>query len=223
MTAKLTEGLCGFYADVSTIHKDSKGNFGKYADLATVLSAVNPALAKNGLAVVQTFDTTEAGEQLLVTTLLHKSGESISSRLPLVISKGRNPLHDWGGATTYQRRYALLALLNLAAGIEDDDGEGAAPAAPAAANAAPAAKPKPKPAPTPAKAPASKADPADTPLNAEERKLVLALLMDLSPDQLNPILEQFREQFGIPADIKTSTAITTAEHASFIRGLMEQC
>jgi hypothetical protein len=90
------------------------------------------------------------------------------------------------------------------------------------ASAPPAAKSKPKPAPAPAKSPAAKADPVDTPLNAEERKLVLSLLMDLKPDQLNPILEQFRAEFSIKPDIKTSTAITTEAHANFIRGLMEQ-
>ena len=93
--------------------------------------------------------------------------------------------------------------------------------APAAASAPPAVKSKPKPASALAKA-APKAEPADTPLNAEDRKLVLALLMDLTQDQLNPILEQFRAEFSIEPDIKTSTAITTQAHANFIRGLMEQ-
>jgi hypothetical protein len=93
--------------------------------------------------------------------------------------------------------------------------------APAAASTPPAVKSKPKPASAPAKA-APKAEPADTPLNAEDRKLVLALLMDLTQDQLNPILEQFRAEFSIKPDIKTSTAITTQAHANFIRGLMEQ-
>jgi hypothetical protein len=82
MTAKLTEALCAFHKDVATIHKEAKGNFGKYADLATVLSAVLPALSKNGLALVQTFEPCayEGADQLLVTTLLHSSGEKIESR-----------------------------------------------------------------------------------------------------------------------------------------------
>jgi len=220
MTGKLTEALCGFYSDVNTIHKDSKGNFGKYADLATVLSAVNPALAKNGLAVTQTFSVTEAGDQLLVTTLLHKSGESIVSKLPLVISKGRNPLHDWGGATTYQRRYALLAILNLAAGIEDDDGDSATHA-PAAATAPPAAKPKPKPAPKPAPAPAA-ADPADEPISADDRNLILALMKDLPADQLAAVCQGFREAFGLDAGAKVSAVIATRAHFDHLKAAIEQ-
>ncbi|MCP9819833.1 ERF family protein [Synechococcus sp. Cruz-9H2] len=40
-----------------------------------------------------------------------------------------NPLHSLGGAITYMRRYALLAILSLSA--EDDDGEAFGPADPA--------------------------------------------------------------------------------------------
>ena len=139
MTAELTKALCAFHRDVSTIHKEAHAQYGKYADLTAVLSTVLPALSKNGLAVVQTFEPSAEAEQVLVTSLLHTSGERIESRLPLVVPKGRNPLHDWGGATTYSRRYALLAILSLSAGIEDDDGDHAAeavvqPAKPASAS-----------------------------------------------------------------------------------------
>lgn len=90
--------------------------------------------------------------------------------------------------------------------------------APAAAPA-PAAKPKPKPAPTPAKAPA--ADPADQPLSKDERDLILALMKDLEPKQLQTVLDAFREQFGIDPSVKVSTCVTTQAHAEFLKGLME--
>ena len=109
-----------FQQKVAPIQKASKAQYGLYADLQTVLSAVSPVLAECGLAVTQTFTTDVNGHTLLRTTLHHTSGESEISVVPLVVTEGRNALHTWGGAVTYQRRYALLAILNLAA--EDNDG-----------------------------------------------------------------------------------------------------
>lgn len=123
-TANLTAALCEFAVKVAPIHKDAKGQHSQYASIQAVLAAVTPALAECGLAVTQTFTTDCNSRPLLVTTLRHTGGESVTSTVPLVTGGNpRNPLHDWGGAVTYQRRYALLAILNLAAGIEDDDGD----------------------------------------------------------------------------------------------------
>ena len=126
-----TQGIAGalaqFHTKVRTIHKETRGQYGEYADLATVLGAVAPVLAECGLSVTQTFEPHgEEGGMFLVTTLRHEGGETINSRLPLMTATpaGRNnPLHAWGACVTYSRRYALLAMLNLAAGMEDDDGD----------------------------------------------------------------------------------------------------
>jgi hypothetical protein len=207
MTADLTKALCAFHRDVSTIHKEANAQYGKYADLATVLSTVLPALSKNGLAVVQTFEPAqEPGDQVLVTTLLHTSGERIESRLPLVVPKGRNPLHDWGGATTYSRRYALLAILSLAAGIEDDDGDYANAAAPATTSASKPLDKKPA-SPNPEKLSA-----------AEVQKLVKAVLR-VSEERRAQIVLAFQERFSLPPDKKAADYIKTAAHRDF---LMEQ-
>lgn len=119
----LIAALCDFQKKVAPIHKLSHAQYGNYADLQTVLAAVTPVLADCGLAVLQTFTTDTQGRTLLVTKLGHISGESEVSVVPLVAEGGRNALHTWGGAVTYQRRYAILAILNLAAGIADDDGD----------------------------------------------------------------------------------------------------
>lgn len=211
MTADLTKALCAFHRDVSTIHKEANAQYGKYADLATVLSTVLPALSKNGLAVVQTFEPAqEAGDQVLVTTLLHTSGERIESRLPLVVPKGRNPLHDWGGATTYSRRYALLAMLSLAAGIEDDDGD-YADANPAATSAN---KPQAK---TMSAKRASSPNPEK--LSAAEVQELVQAVLKVSEERRNQIVLAFQERFSLPPDKKAADYIKTAAHRDF---LMEQ-
>ena len=85
----------------------------KYAPLDSILEAVRKPLADNGLVVVQTLD---AGD--LVTALLHESGAQVSGRMPLPAA---NDIKDLGSAITYMRRYALQALLGIAA-EDDDDG-----------------------------------------------------------------------------------------------------
>ena len=90
----------------------------KYADLASCYDACREALAVNGLAVVQTTEVTPTGV-LLVSVLIHSSGEWMSGQYPIRPMK-EDP-QGYGSAITYARRYALMALAGLAA--EDDDGE----------------------------------------------------------------------------------------------------
>jgi hypothetical protein len=124
MTKEITAALCKFIQQVGTIEEKDTAQYGKFADLSTVLSTVNPALAANGLAVVHTTKVLE-GKNILITNLLHTSGESITSEmlLPNNTGGGGNPMHKEGGAITYCRRYSLLAILGLNAGIPDNDGD----------------------------------------------------------------------------------------------------
>lgn len=92
----------------------------KYADLAAVVEAVYPALNDNGIAVLQ--GAHYDGEFLSVeTVLLHESGARVSSTLAVRPSKS-DP-QGLGSATTYARRYSLLAMTGAAP--EDDDGNAA--------------------------------------------------------------------------------------------------
>ena len=128
MTKEITAALCNFIQEVGTIHEKSEAQYDKFADLSTVLSVVNPALAANGLAVVHTTKV-EDNKNILITNLLHISGESITSEMLLPVNTGgrSNPMHQEGGAITYCRRYSLLAILGLNAGIPDNDGDFANP------------------------------------------------------------------------------------------------
>lgn len=124
MTKEITKALCKFIQQVGTIEEKDTAQYGKFADLSTVLSTVNPALAANGLAVIHTTKVVE-GKNVLITNLLHTSGESITSEMLLPLNTGGrgNPMHQEGGAITYCRRYSLLAILGLNAGIPDNDGD----------------------------------------------------------------------------------------------------
>ena len=115
---QIIEALIKFQQEVGPIHKESSAQYGKYADLQTVLAEVNPVLNANGLFLTQLLDG-----KSLTTEVHHISGEHLASNCDLVITEGRNALHSWGGAVTYQRRYAILSILGLA--TEDDDGDSA--------------------------------------------------------------------------------------------------
>ncbi len=90
----------------------------KYADLADVLKGVLPVLSKHKLAVLQpTF--VEAGHIFVKTRLVHASGQWIECEYPVCAI---NVDHQrMGSALTYAKRYALCALLGVAAD-EDNDG-----------------------------------------------------------------------------------------------------
>tara|TARA_R100001463_G_scaffold2890_1_gene11953 strand:- start:1308 stop:1943 length:636 start_codon:yes stop_codon:yes gene_type:complete len=128
LTKEITKALCKFIQEVGTIEEKANAQFGKFADLSSVLSVVNPVLARNGLVVIHTTEILE-GRNILVTNLMHISGEVIPSKylLPLVKETRGNPIHAEGGALTYFRRYCELGILGQNAGIPDNDGDFANP------------------------------------------------------------------------------------------------
>jgi hypothetical protein len=120
--------------------KDSKNPHFKsnYADLTSVMLACKDALAANDLAVLQLSRIHESGTPVLVTRIIHVSGEHIEGEFPLVCKDPNDP-QKLGSAVTYARRYALAAALGITA--DDDDGQAASghSVAPSVAKPAPAA------------------------------------------------------------------------------------
>ncbi len=109
--------------------KDSNNPFfkSKYADLASVWEACRKPLSNNGLSVVQTIEIKygsfcpSEGRRILESTLMHTSGQWISSELDLLPKEESE--QAIGSAITYTRRYALAALVGICP--DDDDGEAA--------------------------------------------------------------------------------------------------
>lgn len=89
----------------------------KFADLASVRDAVLPALAANGIAVVQTFDASAEGHHFVLTRLVHVSGQWIESECPI---PNGGDMQKMGSAITYARRYSLSAICGIAADEDDD-------------------------------------------------------------------------------------------------------
>src|SRR3954454_12731505 len=91
----------------------------RYASLASGLDIVRKSLGQHEIATVQTATIDQPSGQIRLTTLLaHASGEWIASDWPVCpISDSAAP-HRMGAALSYARRYALFALVGIAA--EDD-------------------------------------------------------------------------------------------------------
>lgn len=113
---ELAKALILFHVKVGKVTKDAKNPFFKsnYATLENILEVIEVPLNEAGLTFAQ-FPSNNYG---LTTILIHaESGEFIESEYFMEPAK-KDP-QGAGSVITYQRRYALAAILGLAQ--EDDD------------------------------------------------------------------------------------------------------
>jgi hypothetical protein len=91
----------------------------RYASLASGLDIVRKCLSQHEIATIQTTTIDQAsGHIRLTTTLVHASGEWISSDWPVCPASEVGIPHRMGAALTYARRYALFTLVGITG--EDD-------------------------------------------------------------------------------------------------------
>ena len=117
---ELAKAMCEVQKTELFAIADSKSHYSNYADLSSVWIAARKPLTENGLSVVQTNEPCNDGV-IVVTTLLHTSGEWIRGRLQMKADK-QGP-QGFGSAMTYGRRYALMAMVGICPA--DDDAEAA--------------------------------------------------------------------------------------------------
>ena len=119
---ELAAALSKVQATIKGAVKDSSNPFykSKYADLTSVWDACRDALVKNGFSVAQTNEPSENGI-ILVTTLLHSSGQFIEGKM--FIKPSKDDPQGFGSAMTYARRYGLAAIVGVCP--EDDDANAA--------------------------------------------------------------------------------------------------
>jgi len=113
----LAKALSVFQSKVEAIKKTETNPFfkSKYADLSNIIESTRLPLAEAGLSYSQ-FPT---GDNGLTTILMHaESGEYLESTYNMQPAK--NDPQGQGSAITYQRRYALSAVLGLSTENDDD-------------------------------------------------------------------------------------------------------
>ena len=123
---KLMPALINAQAKFKPAVKDAENpHFGSaFVSLTGVLNAVTDALREQRIAVLQLTDVEPDGRTVLLTRLVHESGEWIGGRYP--INPVKQDPQSYGSALTYARRYALMSLVGIAP--EDDDGHAASQA-----------------------------------------------------------------------------------------------
>lgn len=128
---ELAAALAKAQSDIPAISMNQENPYyhSKYADLASIIGALRPVLAKHGLAVMQQILPADRGKILVRSILIHTSGQWIPSdcELPVGVKDDGTPKtgpQPYGSAISYARRYGLSALICIAADA-DDDGNGA--------------------------------------------------------------------------------------------------
>lgn len=115
-----TQDACkGIEADA----KSSGPSKHEYLSLKGIYNAVKPVLKENGLFVhhLQVTEPT-TGKQIQQTIIRHReSNEEIIDERYLVPDKPG--CQGAGAAETYHKRYALVSMIGIATGENDDDGE----------------------------------------------------------------------------------------------------
>ena len=116
---KISQALVKFQSQLKPVNKDSENPFFKshYADLSSILQSVMPLLSANGLALIQPMKVQD-GFTILITRLIHDSGEIIESEM---ILPPHNDPQKYGSLLSYYKRYQLQALLGVSTKDEDDD------------------------------------------------------------------------------------------------------
>lgn len=103
------------------------GRGSTYALWEDINEAIRPYLSKYGFGL--RFRTSQDGAHVSVTCYLshHLGGhcEETTVRLPQDLSDGKNGVQAIGSSTSYAKRYAASALLNITSAGEDDDGTAA--------------------------------------------------------------------------------------------------
>jgi hypothetical protein len=124
----LAEAMAQAQSQMGSAIKGSSNPFyrSKYADLGSVIEAIKPHFAANGLSYVQ-FPVSGESSVGVTTRLMHSSGEWLQQ--DYFIPLGKMDAQAAGSAITYARRYALQSIAGIPS--EDDDGNAATQAAPA--------------------------------------------------------------------------------------------
>jgi hypothetical protein len=115
---KISFALSKAQGELQGAAKNAKGHFNNtYADLHAVIESCKNILSKHEIAFVQG-NRFKNGIFLVVTKLIHSSGEWLSSEMALPVPKNANP-QQIGSLNTYGRRYGLASMAGVAQ--YDDD------------------------------------------------------------------------------------------------------
>ena len=101
--------------DLKNVERSAQANRNTYAKIEHCVEYVNPILSKYELAVEQILSRDEYGDDVIITTFSHSSGQWYESLVGLKFDRNNSQSinQQYGSSVTYMRRYALLAILGI--------------------------------------------------------------------------------------------------------------
>lgn len=125
-TDKLMPAVIKAWAGIEAASKNAVNPHLKnhYADLASLMDAIKPAMTENSLAVFQPVSPVE-GEMpgaAVETYIIHSSGQWMMSQFAMRSTDSKP--QAIGATITYLRRYALGAMLGMVSEVDDDGNAG---------------------------------------------------------------------------------------------------
>jgi hypothetical protein len=121
--ATISKALCAASAQLRNPGLDATNPHFKsrYTSLVGLIDALRAPLHDHGLIVLQPVSSPVAGRVRVTTTILHSSGEWMSSTAD---QPSGATAQSFGAAVSYLRRYTLQAMLGVSGDADaDDDGE----------------------------------------------------------------------------------------------------
>lgn len=111
---EISAALSAFQGELEqpSLNKENPYFKSRYVDLSGVLKSAQKLMSQHGLSVTQLITGSD-----LITLLTHKSGQWFKSVCPIGSYKNQQ---DRGSAITYTKRYAICAMLGIAADTDDD-------------------------------------------------------------------------------------------------------
>lgn len=119
---KLSAALAKAQSEFKVAKKTATNPFLKnnYSNLSDIYQAVKPALAANGISLVQSSDLQDGNVQVTQTRLIHTSGQWMQTTMSMMV--GKTDPQSIGSLLSYSRRYAITQALSIDTGELDDDG-----------------------------------------------------------------------------------------------------
>lgn len=121
--SKLFSALIKANAEIKSVTFDSINPYykSKYASLGAVLDVIKPIYASHGLSIIQSPTSDQNGNVGIENTIIHESGEFMSTDIILALGEQKKPAEAAGIAISYLRRYSLASITGLYA-EQDTDG-----------------------------------------------------------------------------------------------------
>jgi hypothetical protein len=126
MSKDLYAAVLAIQSEIGTLQKNAINPHFKsrYLSLDALVEHVQPLLTKHGLIWITRPAADADGRPSLTYELIHaESGGQIVDFMPLLLDKQN--AQGLGSAITYARRYALCAVLNIVADVDDDGNKAA--------------------------------------------------------------------------------------------------